>query len=173
MNRPPQIWIGIAVVAFCLGIAIGRFTFRIESVPKPVAANPAAGSSNTNPAAPEGSSSKKARRSEPASAAEVGDDVYSQIKGVLESNGTSRLYDSFGKISQLIDQNNVRDVLAFAEKISKKEQKDALTLLVLARWAEFDPQAALTFAQNISASQSRTWALVRAVSGWAQRDSVG
>src|SRR5207244_2882864 len=103
----------------------------------------------------EDSRANSVARSERPAASEPAEDVYSQIKNALTANGTARLYDSFGKFSHLVDQDNVREVLAFAEKIPQKEQREALTLLVLARWAEFDPQPALGFAQNISASQSR------------------
>src|ERR1041384_4771633 len=114
VNRPGQFWSGIAVGAFCLGIGMGRFMMPSNpaTVPKSAATNPAAETSDASPIAAE-SSPKKARHPELAPA-ETGDDVYSQIKGVLESNGTSRLYDSFEKIAGQIDQNNVRDVLAFA-----------------------------------------------------------
>src|SRR5437868_7433737 len=178
MHRLNRFWLSIAIVAFCFGIAIGRFAIP-TSTSNPVARagsisnNRSSGIETNGATVQHHSGSKRNSRPESTEAAGPDGNIYARITDSLTASGTARLYDSFGKFSNLIDQKNVRDVLAFAEKISKKEHRDALTLLILARWAEFDPKEALTFAQSIPAVSSRTWALGSALSSWAQRDSAG
>ena len=162
MNR--VVW--IALVALLAGIAIGRLSVSTTSVSRTSAV--AGGKNSTAPT--ESSLPKNASTQSASNAAGTSGDIYSEIKNVLSANGTSQLYDSFGKFSYLINENNVGDVLAFAEKIPQKEQRDALILLVLGRWAEIDPKAALEFGRNISTASTRGAALSNALSSWAQRD---
>src|SRR5258708_7946060 len=175
MNRTNPLWLGIAVVAFCLGIGIGRFTSPSKSqtgiARAPISsANQTATQQASEPNIQSSLSVTKNAAGESANSA--AGDVYTRIRDALAAPGTGQIYESFGKFSNLIDEKNVRDVLTFAERISKKEQKDALTSLILARWAEFDPKRALEFTQNISDSRSRASALANALSSWAQRDSA-
>src|SRR5207302_8476574 len=177
MNRLDRFWLTIAIVTFCLGIAIGRFGIPTGTTKPAVDAesprNHQSSAGPTNAATVQNNSdSKDNSRADFIAGSQSDRDIYSQIKDSLTANGTARLYDSFGRFSNLIDQKNVRDVLAFADKIPKKEQKDALTSLVIARWAEFDPKSALEFAQDISTLPSRTSAMGNALSAWAQRDSA-
>src|SRR5437763_10215937 len=177
MDRLERFWLSIGLVAFCVGTAIGRFGIRTGTT-KPVIRTESLRSNqssavSTNAATVQNNSdSKDNSRADFVAGSQSDRDIYSQIKDSLTSNGTARLYDSFGRFSNLIDQKNVRDVLAFADKIPKKEQKDALTSLVIARWAEFDPKSALEFARDISTLSSRTSAMGNALSAWAQRDSA-
>src|SRR2546423_3223682 len=128
MARLSRISLAIGAVAFCLGIALGRFSVSTNRAAISAAASRSTAPAQSNaPVPPENSRTKKTSS---ASVEESGD-VYSEIKSSLTATGTSRLYESFGKFSHLIDEKNVRDVLAFAEKIPQKEQKEAVTLLVL------------------------------------------
>src|SRR5256885_8332130 len=172
MNRQVSIWIAIGTLL--VGIAIGRLSVSTRSVFSAPATTHSSVTNQKELAAPPAgnSSAKNLPQTEPVAAVASSGEIYSQLKEAL-SAGTSRLYDAFTKFSQLIDNNNVRDVLAFAEKIPQKEQREAVTLLVLARWAEFDPKSALTFAQDIPGTQSRVWAISSVLSSWAKLDAAG
>ena len=70
----------------------------------------------------------------------------------------------------MIDGNNVRDVLAFAENISKKEEKEALVSLVIGRWAEFDPQSAVASTQQMPAGPAHDKTILAVMSNLSEKD---
>src|SRR4029077_16734006 len=77
------------------------------------------------------------------------EDVVAAIKNALGHLGSRRSYVEFGKLSELINQNNVGEVLAFAESLPKAQDKNMVLSMLLGRWAEFDPRAALGYAQTL------------------------
>src|SRR4030095_9499484 len=174
MNWNSRSWLAIVAVTFCLGLAIGRFAVptRIEKVPARASSTPRNQASSSLTNANSARDDARAKDAQPSGieSASSGPDVYSPIKDALASGGTTRLYDSFSAFSNLIDDKNVRAVMAFAEKIQKKEQKDALTSLVISRWADFDPKAALEFAQTLPPGNSRNAALNTTLTSWVQHD---
>ena len=116
MNPSNRLWLGIAVLAFCLGIAIGRLAIPVGTTKSATRAESTSNNQSSTIQADattvrDTSQSKNNRRSESANVEGRDQDIYAQIKDVLTATGTARLYDSFGKFSNLIDQNNVREVL--------------------------------------------------------------
>jgi len=125
MPRLNRFLLVVAIVAFCFGIAIGRFAIP-TSTSNPVARaesisnNRSSGIETNGASVQHHSGSKRNSRPESTEAAGPDGNIYARITDSLTASGTARLYDSFGKFSNLIDQKNVRDVLAFAEKISRR-----------------------------------------------------
>src|SRR5436853_76206 len=195
MNSVSGFWAGIALTAFCLGLAVGHFVVPRATEPR-IASSPSA-PRNLSPATAAsvdrdiGVADKSGTE---ASRGVLEPNVYARIQEALASGGTTRLYEAFQRIAGLIDDKNVHDVLAFADKVSKKDQKDALISLVVARWAEFaaqltnhssreislqaigsawgkqDPEAALAWANGLRSDQERNRAQQSIFSAWANKD---
>ena len=85
--------------------------------------------------------------------------------------GRQRIYTDLNKLSDSIDQHNARAILAFVETLRDNEKSMVLPI-VISRWAELDPQAAVAYAQNLPVGSFRNRALTSAISGWAEHDTA-
>ncbi len=97
--------------------------------------------------------------------------VISQIKAALAHSGRQQVYAAITKVTDAISEKNVRDVLAFVQTLPQQD-KSMLVPLLVGRWAELDPKAAVAYAESFPAGSFRNWALNSAISGWAERDSA-
>src|SRR5438132_8368286 len=102
MHRLDRFWSSIAIITFCLGIAIGRFAIPFGTTKSAARAgsisnNQSSTISTGGATARDNSESKSNSRPESTEGAALDGDVYAQIKDSLTATGTSRLYDSFGK----------------------------------------------------------------------------
>src|SRR5437763_14300557 len=109
MNRLDRFWLTIAIVTFCLGIAIGRFAISPGTIKSLVRAEPPRDNqtstiSTIRATGRANSDSKDNSRVEFVADSESDRDMYTQIKDSLTATGTARLYDSLGRISTLHDQ---------------------------------------------------------------------
>src|SRR6185312_5607964 len=144
----------IAVVALSAGIAIGRYTASpapqksAQSTQKPAQSD---SSSDFPPVPRPRIQSTAARVTQTDSSPPTSENIVAALKGALSRFGSRRTFVEFGKLSELINQQNVGEVLAFAETITKPQEKNAILSMLLGRWAEFDPQAALTYAETLPA----------------------
>ena len=167
--------VSIAVPALLAGIAIGHYV-----APAPTSSSTQSSASTSSSQrmvstnAPRTTptpivSSLEAEPAEP-EAGSTSDNIIDRMKAALARPGGRRTYATFSKLADSIDPDNVRAVLAFAEGLQKPQEKSMVLSLVVGRWAEFDPQAAIDYAQKIPPGTSRNWAITSAVAGWAERD---
>src|ERR1044072_1304891 len=165
----------IAIAALGIGIGIGRYT---ASSTKQTALPPSVRLQNepttvidpANPATLLPQQSPSRTKSNPATTNESAQTIIAKLKGMQMQLNSRRAYATLSKIVEGIDTSNARDVLAFVQTLPKTEEKSTLMSLVIGRWAELDPSAAVGYAQALPPGVSRNWALTSAVSGWAEHD---
>src|SRR5213075_3223877 len=97
-------------------------------------------------------------------------EIIAKIKEALTHSGSRHAYATFSKLSETVDAQNVREVLAFVETLPKVQEKNMLVSLFVARWAELEPAAAMAYAQALPAGPARNWAVTSVGSGWAEHD---
>src|SRR3982750_3038071 len=61
--------------------------------------------------------------------------IVAALKNALNHMGNRRTYVEFGKLAELINQDNVNEVRAFADTLSKPQEKNIVVSLLLGRWA--------------------------------------
>src|SRR3979409_910095 len=164
----------IAITALLIGIGIGRYTFSSSEViqPRSNAANsndagPATSSVNLPPVSEARNSLSS--KSNPAVPTSSTAQIIARIKDARLHSFSRHTYATFSKLAETVDASNIREVLAFVETLPPQE-KSVLVALFVGRWAEFDPSAAIAYAQSLPAGTSRNWALTSAVTGWAEKD---
>jgi len=96
--------------------------------------------------------------------------LIADLKVAISGSGSRRSYAAFSKISDSVNEKNVREVLGFAEGLPREQDKSMLRSLLVGRWAEFDPKAAVAYAEALPNGASRNSALTSAVGGWAEHD---
>jgi hypothetical protein len=168
--------ISIAVPALFAGIAIGHYASPAPQI------TPAQATASTSAEQDRASSnaSKPAATPDDMAQSDASDadenqsnsnNIIARMKAALGRPNSRHTYATFSKLADSIDPKNVREVLAFADGLQNPQEKSMLLSLVIGRWAEFDPKAAIAYAQNIPPGTSRNWAITSAVSGWAERDA--
>ncbi len=165
-----------ALIALIVGIAIGHYAFPLQkispaqyqtSVPtKRVVISPTSSLPSTKSALPPIVDSKE---SAPDSSSK---NLIANLQAILAQPGNRRAYAAFSKLTDSINEKNVHEVIAFAAKQSKAQEKNTLISLILGRWAEFDPKAAIDYAQSVPPGVERNRALSGAINGWAEHDAT-
>jgi hypothetical protein len=153
---PLQIF-AIAFGALVVGVIIGRYVFpvlKIYSSGQTAASLPASiplspGSSVSAPA-PHISSTLDSEGSPSMTSA---DDLIAQIKTALTYSGRQHSYVALSKLADSVNTKNVREVLTFAQTL-REQDKSMLIPLLIGRWAELDPKAAVAYAQDFPEGSS-------------------
>ena len=165
----------VAAIAFCIGMVLGRYALpgtKNSSVTKPsVVASAAVVSPVPLARAPAVAAAEPDHDSEQLSAGASAQAIIAKIKTALLHTGRQRIYTDLNKLSDSIDKHNARAILAFVETLRDNEKSMVLPI-VISRWAELDPQAAVAYAQNLPVGSFRNWALTSAISGWAEHDTA-
>ena len=165
----------VAAIAFCIGMVLGRYALpgtKNSSVTKPsVVASAAVVSPVPLARAPAVAAAEPDHDSEQLPAGASAQAIIAKIKTALLHTGRQRIYTDLNKLSDSIDQHNARAILAFVETLRDNEKSMVLPI-VISRWAELDPQAAVAYAQNLPVGSFRNWALTSAISGWAEHDTA-
>src|ERR1700738_879651 len=166
----------IAISALLIGIGIGRYTSSSSELirPRSSAANsndagPA--TSSVNPPAVSTTRNFPSSKSKPPPSTDSTAAIIAKIKDARLHSFSRHTYATFTKLAETVDASNIREVLAFVETLPPQE-KSVLVSLFVGRWAEFDPSAAIAYAQSLPVGTSRNWALTSAVTGWAEKDSA-
>src|ERR1041385_6685985 len=147
------------IVAFGIGIVFGSYFFPAKPA-QPPAALPKKSTETQSLetpliAKPISSPSLAAPESEEKPTAIETGKLIEKIQAALAKPGYRRTNAELAKVADLVNQNNVRDLLAFAETLTKRQEKQTLVSLLVGRWAEFDPQAAIAFVQSKPNDSSR------------------
>src|SRR3954467_7089579 len=146
----------IAITALLIGIGIGRYTTSsARQVPArsnnpSIANDPAVSNDPTKqrPLLPNQTPSRTKSNPAPASS-ESAQNIIAKIKAGQIQFNSRRAYATLSKIVESIDASNVREVMAFVQTLPKPEEKSMLMSLVIGRWAELDPAAAVAYAQAL------------------------
>ncbi|MBA2585913.1 MAG: hypothetical protein H0U99_05455, partial [Chthoniobacterales bacterium] len=163
----------LAFGSLLLGLAIGRYSFpqRVTSpraetkvLPREAGANAGPAATVAEPLTQTVPAPTKAKESTGAPSAEQ---IVAEIKAATLRPSSRHSFATFNKLAEAIDENNVRDVLAFVQTLPKQQEKNILMPMIVGRWAEFDHVAAVAYAQAIPKGTGRNWALTSAVGGWA------
>ena len=101
------------------------------------------------------------------------------LSGLLSAmqlpNDLRRFRGMFTAIEQ-VGADDIQAALELAKK-QKGDERRFLVPLIVARWAEFDPQGAASFALTMDAGSGNRWerdyALTAAASEWARKDATG
>src|SRR2546430_16459511 len=152
-----KLTVAIAAAVFVLGLVVGRYALPVSKGNALTQARARLGDDRSKISKPVAGNSQPAATvaAESANSSARGDDIFAKLKELLATPGTRRLYNEFANVAGLIGPDNVRAVLAFAVSLSQRDQRAALSMLIIGRWAEFDPQAPIATAQNIRAGPAR------------------
>src|SRR2546428_10822372 len=174
ISRMRRFILSVAFIALGIGMAIGHYAFPVLKTSPP----PRSASSSPKATAISSSSIALPRHLGSASPDSAGirseisaNQIISEIKAALAYPGRQHTYAALAKLADSIDQKNVREVLTFVQTLEEHE-KSMLVPLLIGRWAELDPQAAVAYAQNFPAGSFRNWALTSAIGSWAEHDAA-
>src|SRR4051812_47290552 len=98
-------------------------------------------------------------------------DFVSNLKRLLDAGHTRKMYSRLSTLMDSLDLTNVKDVLDFAQKLPRPQDRMMVMQSVVSRWAELNPRDALAFAETIPTMRERSSAIQGAVSGWAETDA--
>src|ERR1035438_7990985 len=113
-----------------------------------------------------GAATTSAGASEPASLAEI----EAAIQKAIRRSG-NRGYKTLNELIQQVSSSDIPRLLAFVEKLSSPNYKSQLRSLLLARWAETDASAAMTYANAVAGFQNRQQAILAVMRVWAEKDT--
>jgi len=177
MNDKKRFFLSLALIlpAFLVGLAVGHYSAPsaapASAAEKISSSAPLLSAPGPAPIVSKPLASASSDTTDPAKNDDTSGNIIDRIKAALaRPSGGRRTYATFSKLADSIDKQNVSEVLAFVETLTKPQEKSMLTSLVVGRWAEFDSQAAIAYAQNLPPGTSRNWAITSAVAGWAERD---
>lgn len=90
----------------------------------------------------------------------------------LQTTQASELFrvKDWSQILQGIDPSGIPTLLADLEKNPSKAVRDRIRMLLLPRWAQSDPTAAITYASGITNRTAREQATLAVLRGWAEND---
>ena len=86
--------------------------------------------------------------------------------------GNRHAYADWQKLMDAMDPADFAPALALVEKSGARNPRDSLRGMLLAKWAQTDPAAALASANTVSNKSSREMAIMSVVNGWAEKDAV-
>ena len=167
----------VVVAAFLAGMALGRYT-----LPRPPAlADSIADEVNSlgeetapvrlvtsfTPTPPRRSSSEGGAA--PASL----ETVIAGLKNAMARPSDRRSYLEAGKLIDGIDPKNVRPVIDAFQALPHQREKSIYLSMLVARWAEGEPQAALAYAQSNGTASDRRLMVAAAVRSWAEKRCDG
>ena len=165
-----------ALGAFLVGIIVGHYTVLPS---RTGGSHPQSGKfESTLPATPVPSPKQTTALDEspPRSTSSVpsNENIIADLKAALIHAGGRHSDAVFAKLIESVDEKNIQPALAFVQSVPNPDKRRMLLSLLVGRWAEFDPQAAIAYAQNAPAgSFFQNWMLTSALSGWAEHDLPG
>ena len=81
-------------------------------------------------------------------------------------------YLELSKLIDGIDPKNVRPVIDRFQTLPNQHDKSVYLAMLIARWAEGEPHAALAFAQTTGTVSDRKLTISAAVRAWAEKDAT-
>ena len=81
-------------------------------------------------------------------------------------------YLEVSKLIDGIDPKKVRPVIDRLQALPNQHEKSNYLAMLIARWAEGEPQAALAYAQTTGSPSDRKVAVSSAVRAWAEQDAT-
>src|SRR3977135_579344 len=149
----------IALTVLLIGIGIGRYTSSSREVIRPRSSNAA----NSNDAGPATSSvnlpavsatrNSPSSKSKPPPSTDSTAQIIARIKDARSHSFSRHTYATFSKLAETVDASNIRALRSFVESGPPREKSVVVSLFV-GRWAEFDPSAAIAYAQSLPAGPS-------------------
>src|SRR5207247_10063948 len=94
------------------------------------------------------------------------------IKAALAENNPSARYEALQRIAGAIAIGDIPKALALADAITYRDLKANFVSILISRWAESDPVAAMTYAQRLTKVQEREHAVDSALGVWAKHDAA-
>ena len=157
-----------AVAAFLAGLAVGRYTLPQPPPVKESVPGSADDSLGTTPTAPIFTLSARATPAKNSS--QISDPDPASTEAIIAAlrNAMARPSDRHGRleINKLIDgidPKNVRPVIDRLQTLPNQRDKSVYVSLLIARWAEGEPLAALAYAQTTGTASDRKIAVSSAV----------
>ncbi|HEY1582135.1 MAG TPA: hypothetical protein VGF73_03435, partial [Chthoniobacterales bacterium] len=160
-------------VAFCGGLAMGRYS--LDHPAKPAAgvagSNDSLGESfSPDDSRPRDSGSNRAGKPDPSAPLSPAA-IVARLKEAMAHPSDRHGYLEASKLIDAIDPKNIRVVIEQFQKLPAQREKSIYLALLISRWAEGDPQAALTYAQTSGSLSERRLAVTSAVRSWAEKDA--
>ena len=159
----------IGLVALVAGIVIDRIALPHSSVTPTASSAARISSGSPLSTSTAGTNSTKKNASTESGTPDGADDSKTQqtaqsaiaaIKLALANPNSRRNYGRLSKVIDALEKKELQEVIKFAEGLPKQQEKSMLVSMLVSRWAEFDPQAAIAYAQAAKAgSNERNWAV--------------
>ena len=172
--------IGLGLIGALGGFVAGRS--RLDPIPaRTTAVTAAVSRPNNRPSASPVTNRAGPRSPEPARSGPAPgpgriltfDEVAAALSGVLAQKNPSTRFEALQKIAGEVDVADIPKVLALAQSVLPRDLGAHFGGLLLSRWAESDPAAAMTSAQSLSSGQQRNQAILNVLGVWARHDSAG
>ncbi|MEO5753817.1 MAG: hypothetical protein ABIR38_03835, partial [Chthoniobacterales bacterium] len=163
-----------AAIAFFAGLVVGRYTakvptplrkialeptedFRKEALLPKVVARPVANPSTSGKAAVDVSSP---------------DAIIAALRNAMARPNDRRGYREAGKLIDEMDPKNARAAIEALQGLPERREKSVYLAMLIGRWAEGDPQAAIAYAQTNGTPSDRRLTVSAAIRSWAEKDAT-
>ncbi|PYI87782.1 MAG: hypothetical protein DME26_05055, partial [Verrucomicrobia bacterium] len=94
------------------------------------------------------------------------------IEAALAENNQPARYEALQKIASAVVMGDIPKALALADAITYRDLRTNFVSILISRWAESDPVAAITYAQRLTKGQEREQAIVSTLNVWAKHDTA-
>ena len=167
----------LALLGVAAGIVIGRQPLRHAAAPNSNPQPTAPGSNTASNSKPPETAKPKPRASAPRAAVDQSkimtfEEAAAAIQAARTEGNQSARFRSLQKIANTAALADTPKVLTLANAITSRDLKASFVSILIGRWAESDPVAAITYAQGLTKVQEREQAIVSALEVWAKHDAA-
>jgi len=163
--------------AFLAGLAIGRYTIPyLQNRSGPVSLQINSLGENSAPVrliGPAAALPLPLASAQPGSAPVTAETIISGLKNAMAGPSDRHSYLEATKLIDGIDPKNMRPVINAIQVLPNQREKSIYLSMLVARWAEGEPQAALAYAQTTGPASDRRLMVSAAVRAWAEKDANG
>ena len=177
VKRSHLIAILIVALAFAGGWAVGRYSTphsrRSASSASSRLAARLLGSLHPNEGDPFLLETESRNGSASVGGKEISDQaIVAALRNAVMHPADRRSYLDVSKLIDSIDPKKIRGIIEAFQSVPNQREKSIYLAMLVSRWAEADPQAALAYAQSTGTPSERPFMAAAAVRTWAEKDSA-
>ncbi len=155
----------LAVVGFGAGVLVGRPGWKTPSILTKASRDSSAAAPDANKLPAVKVKSRPAHAAAHLSLAEI-ETALTELKSLSRA----KLWEHVNEIAKAVDPADIPQVMALVAALPNDLQSSIRQLLVV-RWAEIDPRAAIKFGGDLKNFSERSQAILSALRGWAKNDA--
>ncbi len=170
----PALLLGLAL-AFFAGLAIGRYAVPMgRTRPQVVFSSPIEEVKKESllPRVVTSTRATSTRGKDAGADDSSPDAILAALKNIMARPADRRGYREASKMIDGLDPKNIRPILEAFAALPERREKSFYLAMLIGRWAEGDPQAAVAFAQSNGTASDRRLTVSAAIRSWAEKDAT-